>query len=410
MKYRLLIIAFLCVFLTTAQELSFQEIDAKTYALYEKENWYELAQFGQDHKEQKIDYYLYNVRLGIAHFNLGAFYTASCYFNHALKNNTTDFASEYLYWCYVNLGQVDRAKEYYHELSPEVQQSVKNCSKIISSAYLETGYKSSNNTRQNDLMYYSLSMGHRFTDKISAITNFGMITQDSGWETNNQYNIGITPSYYLGKGNSISIGYAYVHNKNYQEGVINNSPAPLRPWQADTGITSNVFIASYNKQIYRFRIEVFGQHINQSMKTSTQFVLGLSTANSSFSNTIVGLNGSYTFSLLNDGLTIGGTLAGAFGSSSGFFFSPMIGVKVTPKLFTKLTYYAVDQFLYLDRDAYILFANSSTTTSRLASVLTYFVNPNWQVIGTYSNETVTNTDTTLNHKLNSFFLGVNYNF
>lgn len=400
----------LIAFVINGQNLTFQEIDGQTYELYEKENWNALAQFGKDHKDQNIDYYLFNVRLGIANFELGRYYSASCYFNKALENNTTDLAGEYLYWCYINLGQTDRAKEYYQELSDEVKESVKNCNKVIASVYVEGGYKSSNNSRQDDLTYYSLSMGHRFTDRFSATSNFGMITQDSGWETNNQYNIGFTPSYYLGKGNTLSLGYTYVHNKNYQEGVINNPPALPRLWQADTGITSNVFIVSYSKQFYRFRIEAFGQQISQSTETSTRFVFGVNTTNSTFSNTILGLNGNYTFSLLNDGLTLGGSLATAFGSSYGFFFSPMMSIKVTPKLFTKLTYYSVDQFLYLDRDAYILFANSNTKTSRLAAVLTYFIHPDWQIIGTYSNETVTNTDTTLNHKLNSFFLGVNYNF
>lgn len=401
LKQHLFIINFLLISsFSFSQDVSFQEVDSVTYTLYQKERWQQLAAYGKQLAPQKIDYYYYNVRLGIAHYNLGGYYNAISYFKNAINNNTTDFAISYVYYSYINLGQIERAKEIYNQLTEESQRNIKNENRALASVFVESGLKSSNTTFQDDLTYYSFTGLHRFSDKTAIVTNISFINQDSGWETNNQYQLGFFPSYYLSKGRSISLGYVYANNTNKRSAITTGEE-----FKTNTIITNNAIIANYSKQFHRFRAEGFVQYIHQVKKTTGEVEIS-----ESLNNTIFGATVSYALPSVRDRFSFGVNLVYAFGNSNSFMASPFITVRISPKLFFRTVYYTIDHFLYLDKDSNILFVNADTNTQRIAGTFNYILNAKWQVVGTYSNENITNIDPLLNHKLNSFFVGINYHF
>ena len=98
-----LIIFILMLFLSGSilaqDQMSFAELDKKTFDLYEKNSWKELRDLGKQGLENGTDYYYLRMRIGIAEYKLRRYTTACKHFRKALEFNTNDPAAlEYLYY------------------------------------------------------------------------------------------------------------------------------------------------------------------------------------------------------------------------------------------------------------------------------------------------------------------------
>ncbi len=111
-KWPVWILFFLISLGSSAQEkISFADLDAKTFQLYEGSEWKELSKLGQKGLDTGIDYYYLRMRLGIAKFNLKRYQSASTHFKKALEFNESDpLALEYLYYSLLWSGRQQEAR------------------------------------------------------------------------------------------------------------------------------------------------------------------------------------------------------------------------------------------------------------------------------------------------------------
>jgi tetratricopeptide (TPR) repeat protein len=409
---RLIIFLLFITICTQAQEVGYTEIDKLTYGLYEKSDWNQLAKTGELYS-QSADYYLFNVRVGVAFLNLREYYKAEKYFAKAILNNSTDFALEYLYWTYINLGQINRAKEIHAKLSDEARNKIPNEKKWIESAYAEGGVKFSNNTLKGNLAYGSVTTNHRINDKLTFVHGFGYINQNSKNDKVSQLQYNIFPSYYLKNGYTLNAGFMYAYNKvvgdnridskTEQGATVNN--------HTDADIYNTAYHASVSKQYRRLYSELYGFYLQQNFKGTHNNIYDTGTDEFTAKTYIFGVNISYVMPVLQNRFTIGSMLFSASDSDTkNLFVSPYLSVKITDKLWMKTIYYPVNKTLFADKDAGIFFTNNNLKTDRLATILTWNLSNKWQLVGTYSHEKIISDLPNLNHKLNSCFLGINYKF
>ncbi len=409
---RLIFFLFFITTCTQAQEVGYAEIDKLTYNLYEKSDWNQLAQTGELYS-QSADYYLFNVRVGVAFFNLKDYYKAEKYFAKAINNNSTDFALEYLYWTYINLGQINRAKEIHEKLSDEARNKISNENKWIESAYAEGGVKFSNNTLKGDLEYGSVTTSHRINNKLTFVHGFGYINQISKNDKVSQLQYNVFPSYYLKNGYTVNVGFMYAYNNfvgdnripsktNINETVNNHT---------DADIYNTAYHASVSKQYKRLFTELNGFYLKQNFKGMHGNIYESGSDNQLSYTYVFGLNMAYALAILKERIAAGAWFFSAIDSDTkNLFVSPYILVKITDKLWMKTIYYPVNKTLFADKDAGIFFTNNNIKTDRLATTLTWNMSNKWQLVGTYSNEKIINDLPNLNHDLNSYFLGINYKF
>ena len=407
-----------CLFLllTTglyAQEFTFNQVETQSLVLYEKSDWNGLISWEQTLKNQNIDYYHYNVRLGVAYFKVKDYYGAEKYFNKSIQNNSTDFALEYLYWTYINLGQINRAKEIHIQLSDEVRKKILNENKYIESVYLEGGVKFSNNYLKGNLEYASVSIAHRVNHQFTFVSGAGAILQKSLHDKVDQYQYNIFPSYYLKNGYTVNAGFMYAYNKfigdhripsktNINETVNNHT---------DAKINNMAYHIAVSKQYKRLYSELYGFYLQQNFKGTHTNIYEAGKDEFSAKTYILGVNISYVLPVLQNRFALGSMIFSASDSNTkNMFLAPYFSVRISPDIFMKTIYYPVNKTLFVDKEAGIFFTNNNLQIDRIASIWTWSISKKWQLVGTYSYENIISDLPHLSHHLNSCFAGVNYTF
>ncbi len=191
MRNLFLIIMLLFAGLKNADaQSSFKTIDSTSYALYQAQDWKELAHYGSAAIRDGYNYYYLNLRVGIAYFNLGDYSKAITYFDMAKTNNSnSEVANEYLFWCYFNLGYEVEAQEYYKELSDSVRLRMDyKPRKLVESIFLEGGIKfSGDQVAAKNLYYFNGNINHRFSPKFSIYQGYNYMQQEAIWGHNQQH-------------------------------------------------------------------------------------------------------------------------------------------------------------------------------------------------------------------------------
>jgi len=104
---RISIVFFMFLFSTSSvvAQIDFKTVDVKTYDFYQKAQWDSLISIGKEAKKQDVDYYYLNYRMGVAYFYKSMFYSASYYFEKAMKQNVgsrnDSVFNKYLYLSYI---------------------------------------------------------------------------------------------------------------------------------------------------------------------------------------------------------------------------------------------------------------------------------------------------------------------
>lgn len=112
LKYLLGILILLISVGTYGQEkMNFTDLDAKSYQLYEDEDWNGLRSFGEEGLKAGYDYYYFRMRLGVAEYKLNNFEKSATHFRKALVFNEGDpIALEYLYYSLLFSARPQEAK------------------------------------------------------------------------------------------------------------------------------------------------------------------------------------------------------------------------------------------------------------------------------------------------------------
>ena len=243
MRIVTVILALLFALPVAAQQpLTYYRVDSLSYAYYIIKDAKNLRKIANEASAAGIDYYYLRMRAGIVHYNKGNYEEAAYQFDKALNFFPIDtLAAEYLYFSYANTGRSFDANHAAKKLNSLQKQRYGIKPKPVQSISIGGGYAFSNNQTQtgsaqlwqNDLIYtdaymlnntafgqigmvnsisksiklftsysyYNLQNAHRYQDQFKDTT---------GNYTTTQYDFYLSPTFYLGKGFSLSPAMHYI--------------------------------------------------------------------------------------------------------------------------------------------------------------------------------------------------------
>ncbi len=412
----------------TAQE-SYNKVDSTTYNLYAAKQWKELTNYG---KQNELDYYYFNVRMGEASFQLKRYLDAEKYFSKAIANNGTEYVKSYLFWTYLYMGERDLAELVFDDLEAQTQKDIGYTRETIEQVYLEGGIKSSSVDTVGTLYYGTLFLKHRIGKKVRmnyAYTPFSL--KSSIFEAkNNQFNV--FGSYLLNKKSVISAGGMF-SRINFIENYTNEDVPTNQNFLITDEVTdgtrkfsANSYYLHYYYRMNRWKFNVNLNYTTQnvvvknSLITKTRFRLNdfplqdqvqTTDTTTSESALIPSVGVKYAPSFLKDRVSIG---VDVFGISSSNYqdlevvIKPSINVLITDKIWIKASYFEVSERLFSDYTTGI-FYNTNQPTKRFQSTLSYMISPKFIIKGTYIYENVINNYYGFTYQLNSAFLGLQIN-
>jgi len=134
----MLLLPFIC--LSQEAEMTFPEVDGKTYALYSEGKWKDLIRAGNEALKNGFDYYYLRIRIGIAYFERRNYVQAARHFEEALKLNAGDpLAGEYLYGCYLEMNRPADGYKILKQLPVSIQDRLKKSAPKLHSADISGG-------------------------------------------------------------------------------------------------------------------------------------------------------------------------------------------------------------------------------------------------------------------------------
>ena len=125
MQYLKTIALFVCISLAIQMQAqnaySYDEVNTKSYTLYEQSSWKELLVYGKQAIAQGQDFTILRLRLGYASFMLNNFSEAIKQYEQVLKNDSyNSTAHYYIYLSRKYLNQTELATTHVKYLSKEV--------------------------------------------------------------------------------------------------------------------------------------------------------------------------------------------------------------------------------------------------------------------------------------------------
>jgi hypothetical protein len=126
-KFKLLVIGLLLIDIGLSAQIVFdyQSIDSITYRYFKSGDWNDLIKLGTSAIDSGIDYKYLRQRLGFAFFTKGDFIRAGNHFEKALSFDSFDtFTLTYLYYTYLNTGQLEYARLIAGRMPPDLRKSL----------------------------------------------------------------------------------------------------------------------------------------------------------------------------------------------------------------------------------------------------------------------------------------------
>ncbi len=142
---------------------TYEAVDNKTYALYQKSAWAELISYGNTAIENGQDFTLLRLRIAYAEYMLQNYSAAIISYEKVLKNDSYNATAHYYIWlCRKYLNQTELAGRQIKYLSAETieKENLKNIA--FTGAGLETSFKSSDNALRGNTFYQNFHAQNRF--------------------------------------------------------------------------------------------------------------------------------------------------------------------------------------------------------------------------------------------------------
>jgi hypothetical protein len=236
-KIIFIILLYLLQFDVQAQ-YNYKKVDSTSQALYIQKNWNALIDFSKKLDLQKYDYYLLNMRVGIAYFVLGDYKNSNHFFEKAYKNNSQNKnVIEYLYLTNLYLGNYKKAKYYFNKLDKDIQKRFrKENAKILNYIYAETGYSlaKAGNPYEKDILSFNIGLQHQFSPRLEIYHAYYFQRQELKFIKYNQSRYYLSPVYKLPNNYELRLSLNYV----YYLGNINRSESYDYRTENDTIINS----------------------------------------------------------------------------------------------------------------------------------------------------------------------------
>jgi hypothetical protein len=179
-----------------AQTGGYEEVNNKSFALYEKGAWTELLTYGKEAVRNGQDFLYLRLRLGYAAFKMANYGEALRQYEAALHQDShNEAAHEYVRLCRIFLNQPSMADAERPRLSDAAKKEAGK-SFAVTDAGLETSYKTTDVLQRQDALYTRVELRARLGWKWStrqAVAYYGQnisATQYSSVKNNNNIQIG----------------------------------------------------------------------------------------------------------------------------------------------------------------------------------------------------------------------------
>lgn len=295
-------ILFFMSFHKSIAQINIKQVDSISLSLYEKKQWNELTKYAATIQKNNFDFYLYNLRLGIANYELKNYESAIIYFNKSLNNNTSHIAKEYLYWSYLLTGQYSKAHTYFNQFDKKNKKKIRDQrgkkTKLLNFIYVEGGQNIQKVKSANNINYFSLGLNHELNSNITLNHSYNYTAQKLENSDLTIYRYYAKPVYNLYDMYQIglSINYLKVNNQiNYQsefnnetieedvvlsDGYTYDRVITTNQTYSKTGtlnedeIQLNVFVAKLFKKL---KVGIYGGVSQKKLHTKTVSTINTST-------------------------------------------------------------------------------------------------------------------------------------
>lgn len=412
--YITLLIICIAYTLGLSQDYTFKDIDSTSYKMYTEERWNELIRYGNKIKDLDVDYYYFNIRLGIAYFNQHQYYSAEKYLLKALKNNETELARQYLFWTYLWLGESIKADMVYNKLSEESRNYLNYRQKVFDYFYFETGTKSASLVNNSAIYYLNMSAGHRLKGNSRLNHSFNTYFQSEGEQQylHNQYSIKAN----VPVKNGIA-GFGGIYGATSEKVIF---PFETEPKKVIKKASPGLYI-DYSIRIGRFYTKVnmnFLFTITDSIysihppmhggSANTPAPLNKTFYNNTF---ITSLSLHYTPKVFADKLRFGIDNY-LITSDNGTFYTykPHLDIFFSNKIWANLNYIPIGHYTFWDKSTNRLYNDSKYSRDCYSATINFLAFSKTTLNLTYLFEKIEDRNTLEITSINSIYLGILYNF
>jgi len=209
-KYCLMVgcLLVLCSAIRAQDTLTSATVESRSYVFFTQGDWDELISFGNTALSKGFDYYYLRYRLGVACFSEKKYRQAQNHFEKAVAFNSTDEAMEYLYYCYLYIGQYERARWLTKSFSPAaITYTGSDKLKAFSYATLEAGVAHTDSTVQFSNYYYGqIGAGFYVNRRFSMFASGTYFAQDNFRENTRQFQFYVNGRIPLKHGWTLTVG------------------------------------------------------------------------------------------------------------------------------------------------------------------------------------------------------------
>ena len=422
MRKLIIILIFSIGFQSYAQEATIAEVDAQTFKLFTAEQWKDLIAYGEENVQ---DFYYYNVRMGVAYFYEREYHSAEKYLKKAIAQESTEYAKEYLFWAYYNLGESFLTEQVYDQLSVETKRNIDYKKTAIESIYLEVGVKSPNIDDVENTYYGNIVLKHRLGKNIRILHSANIFLQDPSTQDFNSFQYHLSGTYFLNT-SAISLGgiynyseFTFVSNEEItgdfgNQLIVNNEGSNI-------GDTYSIY-ANYSRRFNRLRVNANFNYTTQNSKRKTSTKLYLKEDNSLISEEFNNANVTetvyiptiglmYSPEFTKDRISIGADFfLPITETETNFIFKPYLNVFILDQLWLNTSYLQVKNHLFADYSSEILYNTPDLSVNRFVSTISYAFSKKLITKLTYTFENYDFDKANLAYDINSIFLGVQYKF
>ena len=142
---------------------TYDEVNAKSYSIYEKGSWQELLDYGKEAITEGQDFGLLRLRMGYANFTLNNFSAAIKQYEIVLQKDSHNETAHYYVWLcrkYLNQGELASASIPY--LSSDIIKKEKLHPVTITEAGIEGSYKNVGLPNRGNPLYTRIDLHMRF--------------------------------------------------------------------------------------------------------------------------------------------------------------------------------------------------------------------------------------------------------
>ncbi len=163
---------------TAQQSISYEEVNIKSYNLYEKGEWTTLLQYGKEYIAASPDFIMLRMRMGYAAFMLNNFSEALIQYDAVLKKDSyNETAHYYSFLCLKYLNQLELAGVHIKYLSKELLQKEKFTKYGVTKIGAELSYKNTQLTTRSDGFYIRLDLYTRLHPNINMYHAVALFNQ-----------------------------------------------------------------------------------------------------------------------------------------------------------------------------------------------------------------------------------------